>query len=285
MDELSFKINEGEIVGLLGPNGAGKTTTTQALLGCLTPTSGEIWYFGKKMTQKDPKIMEKTNFASAYAHLPRRMKVWENLDVYAQLYGVKERKKRIDTLVKAFEIEELKNKQVMSLSAGQNTRVVLAKAFINWPRLLLLDEPTASLDPDIAAKVRRFLVKQRDQYGAAMLFTSHNMKEVEEICDRVIFLHQGKKIAQGKPSELAQKIEKVFIKLRVVKGKFLAEKYLEEKKINFSWKDQFLKIEVTEDDIAKILYRLSQKGVRYQNLEVVRPSLEDFFIKVAGSKK
>lgn len=284
VDNLSFEINEGEIIGLLGPNGAGKTTTTQMLLGCLTPTSGRIYYFGKRFLGKDPEIMQRLNTASAYSNLPHRITVWENLDVFARLYSVKNRAKRINELLETFEVAQFAKKKFMNLSSGQKTRVILAKSFINYPRLLLLDEPTASLDPEIAVKVRKFLLKQRDQYGVAMLFTSHNMKEVEEICDRIIFLNQGRKIAEDTPLGLAKRIKKIKLKMLVVENREQAEKYLENKKTKFYWKKNRLIIKTDEEELPKIIYRLSEKGVRYKNMEVVRPSLEDFFIKMAKGK-
>jgi len=284
VNNLSFKINEGEIVGILGPNGAGKTTTIQMLLGCLTPTSGQVSYFGQQPGFFNPQIKQKLNFASAYSELPHRMTVWENLDVYARLYSVKNKSKRINELLDVFEIKEFKKRDMLSLSAGQKTRVVLAKSFVNYPRLLLLDEPTASLDPEIAAKVRRFLLKQARQYQVSILFTSHNMKEVEEVCDRIIFLNHGQKIAQDTPKGLAQRIKKVKLNLLVIANKQKASDYLSYKKIKYNWKKDWLTLTVKDEQIPKILYRLSQKEVRYKNLEIIRPNLEDFFLKIARHK-
>ncbi len=161
VDNLSFKIHEGEIVGLLGPNGAGKTTTIQMLLGTTTKTSGEIKYFGKDFYKHRSEIMEEVNYASAYTKLPPRLTVQENLMVYARIFEVNNAQARVTRLLSEFDMSEFKNKQVMSLSAGQTTRVTMAKAFLNYPKLLLLDEPTASLDPDIAEVVRQFLIKQQ----------------------------------------------------------------------------------------------------------------------------
>lgn len=203
VDKISFELKKGEILGLLGPNGAGKTTTIQMLLGTLTPTSGEIVYFGKDFFKYRSEILQEVNYASAYSHLPWRLTVEENLQVYARMYGVKDRRRRIDRLLTEFDVSELGRKTMDGLSAGQKTRVTLCKAFINYPKLILLDEPTASLDPDIAARVRQFLLRQQREYGVSMLFTSHNMAEVTEVCDRVIFLKQGKIIAEDTPEKLA----------------------------------------------------------------------------------
>lgn len=203
VDKISFELKKGEILGLLGPNGAGKTTTIQMLLGTLTPTDGEIVYFGKDFFKHRSEVLQEVNYASAYSHLPWRLTVEENLQVYARMYGVENRRRRIDRLLTEFGVSELRRKTVDSLSAGQKTRVMLCKAFINYPRLILLDEPTASLDPDIAAKVRQFLLAQQREYQVSMLFTSHNMAEVSEVCDRVIFLKQGQIVACDTPEKLA----------------------------------------------------------------------------------
>ena len=206
VSKVSFELKKGEILGLLGPNGAGKTTTIQMLLGTTTKTSGKIFYFGRDFDQHRSEILERVNFGSAYDEVPRRLTVWENLQVYARMYGVKDRQKRIEMLLEEFDVMELKHKQVMSLSAGQRTRVNLCKAFINFPRVILLDEPTASLDPEIASRVRRFIVKQQNKFGVAVLFTSHNMVEVTEVCDRVIFLRQGRIIAEDTPENLGKRV-------------------------------------------------------------------------------
>jgi len=284
VEELSFEVKEGEIVGLLGPNGAGKTTTIQMLLGCLTPTGGEIFYFGKRFWGKDPAVMKRLNFMSGYSRLPWKMTVRENLEIYARLYEVKKREKRIKKLLGAFGVGELIDKPMYQLSSGQITRVLLAKAFVNYPRMLLLDEPTASLDPDIAARVREFLVKQQKEYGVTMLFTSHNMKEVEEICDRVVFLYKGKKVVEDTPVGLASRIKEIKLRMLVLKGREVAERYLQAKQIAFRWKKNRLTIRVVDEQIPKVLYRFSQLGVRYKEIEVIRPSLEDFFLALSREK-
>lgn len=285
LNGVSFAIGEGEIVGLLGPNGAGKTTTTQILLGTLTPTGGEVHYFGQKFGPQKREILGKINFSSAYIQLPYRMTVWENLVVYAKLYEVKDYKNRIKKLLTEFESWEFRDKMINQLSAGQKTRVLLAKSFINYPRLILLDEPTASLDPDIAVKVRQFLLKQQKQYGVAMLFTSHNMYEVQEICDRIIFLNKGKIIAEDTPSGLIKKMKKTQLRLVVVAKKKELETYLAEKNIDFVWNKGKILVDIKEDDIAKVLYRLSEKGVRYDEIEIVRPNLEDYFLEIVNKNK
>ena len=202
VDGISFEIEEGKITGLLGPNGAGKTTTIQMMLDIITPTSGSIKIFGMDMKHHREEILSKMNFSSPYVSLPGNLKVWENLATFARLYGVKDVKKRIGILSTFFGIDKFLGKMTSSLSTGQLTRLNLTKALLNEPKLLLLDEPTASLDPDIADRTRRLLKKIRKEMGVSILYTSHNMEEVEELCDRVIFLNKGKIIDDGRPEDL-----------------------------------------------------------------------------------
>lgn len=285
VDNLSFNIKEGEILGLLGPNGAGKTTTVQMLLGTLTPSKGEIYYFGNLFCDKTKDLLDQVNFSSAYIDLPWRMTVFENLDVYAHLYKVKNRKERIIRLLKEFEIEEALNKTMGQLSAGQKTRVLLSKAFINYPKVLILDEPTASLDPDIAVKVRQFLLKQQQVYNVAMLFTSHNMHEVQEICDRIIFLNHGKVIAHDTPLGLIKKMTKAKIRMQVIQKKEILEKHLTKIKIAFNYHKNKVTFKIDEEVIPKVLYQLSDQGVRYKEIEILRPTLEDFFLEVVNKNE
>jgi len=205
VDGISFKMEEGTITGLLGPNGAGKTTTIQMILDIISPTSGEIKIFGKPMHRHRDEILSKMNFSSPYVHLPNTLKVWENLYTFARLYGIKDIKGKIGELSKQFDLEELLPKMTSQLSSGQLTRLNMAKAMLNEPKLLLLDEPTASLDPDIADRTRMIFKKLQKENGISILYTSHNMEEVEEICDRVIFIQRGKVKDEGTPDELIKK--------------------------------------------------------------------------------
>lgn len=205
VDNISFDIQEGQIVGLLGPNGAGKTTTIQMLLDLITPTSGSIKVFGKEMHKNRTEILSQVNFSSPYVSLPNSLKVRENLLTFAGLYGVKNPKQKIKELAEVFDIKELLPKMTSNLSTGQMTRVNLAKALLNDPKLLLLDEPTASLDPDIADRVRQLLKKIQKEKKITILYTSHNMVEIEELCDRVIFLNKGKITDDATSKELIKK--------------------------------------------------------------------------------
>ena len=208
IEQLSFQIKQGEILGILGANGAGKTTTIQILLGLITPTAGKVRIFGQDFERHRIEILQRCNFSSAYIFLPHNLKVWENLLVFAQIYGVKNPKTKIDDLLEMFEIQHLRQKMTGRLSSGEQTRVNLCKSLLNDPELLLLDEPTASLDPDIADKVRKLLRKIQLEKKLSILQTSHNMKDVEEVCDRVLFVNKGKILAEGTPAEIMQNFER-----------------------------------------------------------------------------
>ena len=216
VDGVSLTINTGEILGLLGANGAGKSTTMQMLLGLIKPTSGLIEVFGKDLEKQRIEILKRMNFSSTYANLPSNLTVEQNLKVFAGLYHVKDPKQKMDELLELFEIAHLKKRVTGQLSSGESTRLNLCKAFLNDPSLLLLDEPTASLDPDIADKVRTQINRLRHERNLSILYTSHNMRDIETICDRIIFLHKGQIIVQGTRDEIKnhfqdQSLEDVFI--------------------------------------------------------------------------
>ena len=218
VDGISFNINEGETLGLLGPNGAGKTTTIQMLLGLITPTSGSIRIFGLDLAQHREHILRQINFSSTYISMPFSLTVEENLRVIGKLYGLTNISRRIDDVVKKLEMADMRSKLTRKLSSGQMTRLTLAKAVMTEPKVLFLDEPTASLDPDIAHKIKSFLKEVRSATGLSMLYTSHNMREMEEMSDRIIFLQSGKIVTQGTAQEIVDRfgqrnLEDVFLKL------------------------------------------------------------------------
>jgi len=208
VDSVSFEVERGEIVGLLGPNGAGKTTTINMILGVLEPTSGTIRIEGADIATSRSRALERTNFAAVYAPLPGNLTVYQNLRVFGMMYGVKDLPERIGTLLDQFDLKRLRDVRCGVLSSGEQTRVSLAKAMLNRPRLLLLDEPTASLDPavssDIRAQVREFV--SRDRVG--VLWTSHNMYEVADVCNRVLFLSHGRILLEGDPGTLPREHDK-----------------------------------------------------------------------------
>lgn len=218
VDEVSFEIRPGEILGLLGPNGAGKTTTIQMLLGVVTPTSGSIEAFGLDLSTHREAVLQQVNFSSTYIAMPQSLTVEENLWVVARLYGMSDIAHRVDAIVRKLEMDEFRQKVTRKLSSGQMTRLTLAKAFLTEPRLLFLDEPTASLDPDIAHKIRSLLKEERRSSGLSILYTSHNMREMEEMSDRIIFLQRGRLVAEGTAQAIVARfgksdLEEVFLNL------------------------------------------------------------------------
>jgi ABC-2 type transport system ATP-binding protein len=202
VEGISFEVAHNEIVGLLGPNGAGKTTTINMILGVLEPTSGSIRIEGLDLSTHRSEALERTNFAAVYATLPGNLTVYQNLRVFGLLYGVKKLTSRIHTLIDQFDLRRLENVKCGLLSSGEQTRVSLAKAMLNQPALLLLDEPTASLDPATAREVRAQIRALAQQGVSGVLWTSHNMYEVEDVCDRVLFLSHGKILLEGDPKAL-----------------------------------------------------------------------------------
>jgi len=218
VDNISFDINEGEILGLLGPNGAGKTTTIHMLLGLITPSSGNIKMFGLDLAQHRETILQQVNFSSTYISMPFSLTVEENLKVIARLYSLQNIQQRIDDIVGKLEMGDIQHKLTRKLSSGQMSRLTLAKALMTEPKVLFLDEPTASLDPDIVNKIKAFLKEYQRTSGLSILYTSHNMREMEEMSNRIIFLQHGYIVAEGTSDQIIQRygqrdLEEVFLKL------------------------------------------------------------------------
>lgn len=202
VDEISFQVGRNEIVGLLGPNGAGKTTTISMILGVLKPNSGTIHINGIDIAKNRTQAVGRTNFAAVYTPLPGNLTVAQNLRIFGLLYSVKDLGERIENLLERFELVKFRNTKTGVLSSGEQTRVSIAKALINRPNLLLLDEPTASLDPSVAREIRGDIKEFAAHGEGGVLWTSHNMYEVEEVCDRVLFLSHGKILIEGNPKTL-----------------------------------------------------------------------------------
>jgi ABC-2 type transport system ATP-binding protein len=202
VDDVSFSVSGGQITGLLGGNGAGKTTTITMLLGLLTPTAGTIRVLGEDMLKHRYRVLPRLNFSSPYVDLPHRLTVRENLMVFAMLYSLQRPADRIRELAKQLDFEALLDRKAGGLSSGQKARVALAKAMLNRPELLLLDEPTASLDPDTADSVRSYLERYARETGASILLASHNMMEVERLCGDVLMMKDGRIVDRGSPTEL-----------------------------------------------------------------------------------
>ena len=223
--DISFSIKENEVLGLLGPNGCGKTTTIGMMLGLLKPTYGEIFIDGKKTEESRIEILQKINFISPYVELPKKLTVEQNLIVYGKLYNVAELKNRIEYLVEKLRLSDLLNRLTGELSSGQKNRVSLAKALINDPIVLLLDEPTASLDPEIGDYVRTFLEDYKKEKKISILLASHNMNEVTRLCRSILMMKDGVIIDKGSPEELIKKhgrknLEEVFLKLSRSRDEF-----------------------------------------------------------------
>lgn len=208
VDDISFKVFEGQVLGLLGPNGAGKSTTIFCILGLIGKNSGEVKIFGKDFASHRSEILEKVNYASNESQLPWNLTVFENLLVYGHLYGVADIKKRIDELLEIFEIASLAKKLVRDISTGQRARLSLVKALLNKPKLLLLDEPMASMDPDVVDRGISLIKRIQKEEKMSILYTSHNMWEVEEITNEIVFMNHGKIVAQGSAMDLTKKVLK-----------------------------------------------------------------------------
>ncbi len=222
---ISFKINKNEIIGILGPNGCGKTTTIGMILGLLKPSKGKILINGNKIEKKRVDLLNHLNFISPYVELPKKLTVKQNLEVYCRLYDIKNLKTKIEYLTEKLRLNEIINKISGELSSGQKNRVSLAKSIINDPMILLLDEPTASLDPETGDFVRSFLENYQKEKKTSILLASHNMAEVERLCSKVIMMNKGAIIDQGKPEELIKKhkqknMEEVFLKITREKYEF-----------------------------------------------------------------
>tara|TARA_Y100001935_G_scaffold121835_1_gene101022 strand:+ start:150 stop:872 length:723 start_codon:yes stop_codon:yes gene_type:complete len=218
VNNISFKVNQNEIIGILGPNGCGKTTTIGMILGLLKPSKGKILINGIEVEKKRVELLDKLNFISPYIELPKKLTVQQNLIVYGKLYDVKKLSEKIDYLSDKLKLSEMLNKITGELSSGQKNRVSLAKSIINDPKVLLLDEPTASLDPETGDYVRSFLEEYQKEKKASIVLASHNMSEVERLCSSVLMMNNGSIIDYGSPKELIKKhgrenMEEVFLKL------------------------------------------------------------------------
>ncbi len=216
--DISFKVNKNEIIGILGPNGCGKTTTIGMILGLLKPSNGKVLINGIEIEKKRVDLLNHLNFISPYIELPKKLTVKQNLEVYGRLYDVKNLKKKIEMLSEKLRLGEIINKLTGELSSGQKNRVSLAKSIINNPTVLLLDEPTASLDPETGDFVRSFLESYQKENNASILLASHNMSEVERLCSSVLMMNKGSIVDSGKPEQLIKKhgrknMEEVFLKI------------------------------------------------------------------------
>ncbi|HVX00236.1 MAG TPA: ABC transporter ATP-binding protein [Candidatus Babeliaceae bacterium] len=286
VDNLSFTVGKGEILGILGANGAGKTTTMQMMLGTMIPTAGTITYFGKDFFTHRSQVLQHISFASTYIKMPGDLTVRQNLLIYGGLYGLskQECEQASKYYLEAFGIAHVLNTEVRFLSAGQITRVMLAKSFLCKPAIVLLDEPTASLDPESTLDVRKFILKQRKDHNVTFLITSHDMEEVAALCDRVLVLKEGKLIASDTPTRLASSITQANVELILESGLEQLKQYAHEQGYLIAHLNHTVSLQVDEQSIAKLLRDLTLHGVVYSHISINKPTLEDYFLQVASPK-
>lgn len=287
VDDISFNLNQGEILGFLGPNGAGKTTTIQMLLDLMTPTSGNINYFGKNFSNNRKEILKKVTFASSYTQLPSVLTVYENLEIFGRLYdlSLSQRQDNISRLLRAFDLWDIRNKPTGVLSAGELTRIMLAKAFLPNPTIVLLDEPTAALDPEIALEVRKFILNQQYEYGVSILITSHNMSEVTEMCDRILVLREGKIIADNSPDQLAKSVAMSRVHMLIDGSITKIEEYVKKNGFTYRVDGNIIEIDIDEHKIPLLLNGLAHAGIDYLSISIEKPTLEDYFLSVVKKTK
>lgn len=283
---ISFELRKGEVLGLLGPNGAGKTTTIRLLLSILSATSGRISYFGKDFVRFRAESLQKVGYASTYTGLPSFLTVEQNLKLQAGLYGLSRSRRDNNTqrLLEFFALTPFLKRRFMELSAGQKTRVMLVKAFLCDPEIVLLDEPTASLDPDVAEQVRTFIEAQKQSTGVSILLTSHNMEEVGRLCDRVIFLKGGSIVAEDTPRNLARQARFSEVTLGgISRGAAEVERFLSGASQRYSLTGSELRFNAEESALCSLLGGLAQIGLVYETISIHHPSLESFFLKISGT--
>jgi len=287
VNNISFNLGRGEILGLLGPNGAGKTTTIQMLLGTMTPTQGSIHYFDKDFSKHRSEILKQVTFASTYVRLPNKLTVYDNLDFYARLYGMSHanRCSTIPRFLKFLDLWHLRDRYAGLLSAGETTRVMLAKAFIPNPKLVLLDEPTASLDPDIVHTIREFILEQQRNHATSLLLTSHNMDEVTHVCNRVLVLKEGTIIADNTPEELAATVHLARVNLLVGNALEQTVTFANIHALKYKIIEHSIEFEINEYAIAELLINLARAGINYTQISIDKPTLEDYFLQLVRTHK
>ena len=281
VDGISFQLERGRVLGLLGPNGAGKTTTIHMLVGLTLPDGGSVRYFGKDLSRRRRECLQRINFTSSFNTLQGRISVWENLRVFADLYSVKNPRQRVLELAESFGIVHLLPQRFLTLSAGQKTLVNLVKAMLNEPEVVLMDEPTASLDPDVADRTMATLEELKASRNLSMLYTSHRMDEVARICDEVIFLDHGRIVAHDSPDELTRRV--ATSQLRVT---FAGEADgIAEQLPGASVQGHTLSLTVEEAHIARALASIDAAGLIVTDVDIKKPTLEDVFLQIARGEQ
>jgi ABC-2 type transport system ATP-binding protein len=282
VDCVGFSVPTGKIVGLLGPNGAGKTTTIQMLVGITLPDGGTIRYFGEDLHRHREKCLQRINFSSSYNNLQGRITVWENLIVFARLYRVDRPEDKIRELGRYFGIDELMGQRFLTLSAGQRTRVNLTKALLNDPEVLLMDEPTASLDPDIADRTLSLIESLRESRQLAIVYTSHQMEEVTRICDEVIFLDRGRIVAQDTPAGLTSRIVNSCLRVTFEGEPTAVVSALQPHFADVSLVGHNVVVVTAEAHrIPQAIFEIGNSGVRITDIDIRKPTLEDVFLQIA----
>jgi ABC-2 type transport system ATP-binding protein len=282
VDGVGFSVPKGKIVGLLGPNGAGKTTTIQMLVGITLPDGGSVRYFGQDLHRHREACLQRINFSSSYNNLQGRITVWENLVVFARLYRVHRPEAKIRELGHYFGIDELMGQRFLTLSAGQRTRVNLTKALLNDPEVLLMDEPTASLDPDIADRTLSLIESLRESRDLAIVYTSHQMDEVTRICDEVIFLDRGRIVAQDTPAGLTSRIATARLRVKFEGDQKLVDSVLRSHFAEVVLPAQNVVLITTEEErIPQAIFDIGNSGVRIIDIDIKKPTLEDVFLQIA----
>ncbi len=278
---VSFAVPKGAIIGLLGPNGAGKTTCIDILLGATLPDSGMVSYFGRDFFAHRQESLKRINFASAYHNLQNRISVRQNLLVFANLYEVDSPKKAIERMAEYFEILGIMDRRFGDLSAGQRTRVSLIKSLLNSPDLVLMDEPTASLDPDIADKTLGLIEELRQERQLSILFTSHRMDEVNRLCDEVIFLDRGEVVSRGRPSELTAAIPEAEVRVTLAGSLESVRRYLDDHGLEYRVLGNEVFISALETQLGQLIHDINQLSDSITSLDVNKSDLEDVFLAIA----
>lgn len=280
---VSFSVKRGEFFGLLGPNGAGKSTIINILSDLLTADSGRARILGKE----PDKVKERMNTATAYSNMNGVLKVHENLRIFAKLYNVQNAEERINFLIRQFGLDELRNKKVYTLSSGEATRVNICKGLINNPEVLLLDECTVGLDPDIAARTRKLLKDLQKKEKTTIMFTSHIMNEVEHLCERIAFLHHGELIKTGSVESFKKMIDKQIVRIEFIPGQKPIQQILNKLDVDVLFiKNNIASIGISHNKfkLHELIHSLLQEGIAIKDLHVRKPNLDDIFIKIARGK-
>lgn len=284
---VSFSIGREQTLGLLGANGAGKTTIMHMLLGTLTPTGGDIRYKNQTLANNREEIMKRISFASTYIRLPAGLSVFRSLIFFGELYGLKKNIAidRTMHLLKEFDLWDHRDNDAATLSAGQTTQAIIAKAFLHDPEIVLLDEPTASLDPDIALVIRSFVKQHQKEHGTALLVTSHNMDEVAYLCSSILVLANGSIVASGTPASLSATITTARIDLTIEQNADQACLLIQEIGGRYTFQEKRYEFELDQKNIAAFIENLAIHAVRYSQISIQQPTLQDYFLAHAREQR